>query len=414
MYQSSLKTLRIETAPAFIPLLAPHRFKGASGGRGACKSHFFAESLIEDCLMQHTRAACVREVQNSIKDSVKQLLEDKINNFGLENLFRITDTEIVGPNDSLIIFKGLQSHTATSIKSLEGFTRCWVEESQSISQRSLDMLTPTFRKDSELSFSWNPISEKDPVDRLFSENRDHPDFVHIKVTFRDNPWLPDELRRDMERDRIRDPDKYAHVWEGEYLLHSEARVFRNWKVESFESPKNARFYFGADWGFSVDPTVLVRCFIEGRTLFVDYEAWKVGCDIDYTPALFGGSDTRWANPQGWAGIPEAKKWRITADSSNPQAISYLKRAGFSVEPSIKGVGSVEEGIEFLKSYEIVIHPRCPHVIDEMRNYSWEIDKKTEEILPKLADKKNHTIDAIRYSIEDLRRSSYISDMSWVG
>lgn len=387
------RTLKIETAPAFIPLLQPKRFKGASGGRGACKSHFFAETLIEDCLVSHTRAACVREIQNSIKDSVKQLLEDKINTFRLEHLFKITDTEIVGPNDSLIIFKGLQSHTATSIKSLEGFTRCWIEEAQSISQRSLDMLTPTFRKDSELSFSWNPISPKDPVDRLFRENIDHPDFVHVKTTYKDNPWFPNELKRDMERDKVRDPDKYAHVWLGDYLLHSEARVFRNWKVREFDTPKRARFYFGADWGFSVDPTVLVRCFIEGRTLFVDYEAWKVGCDIDYTPALFAGSDPSgvWKNPLGWEGVPGAMKWSITADSSNPQAISYLQRQGFTIEPSIKGTGSVEEGIEFLKSYDIIVHPRCVHVIDELQNYSYEIDKRTEEILPKLADRKNHCI-----------------------
>jgi phage terminase large subunit len=238
--------------------------------------------------------------------------------------------------------------------------------------------------------------------------------VVVNATYWDNPWFPDVLREEMEYDKRRDPDRYAHVWLGEYQSASQARVFTNWRVEEFETPDNARFYFGADWGFSVDPTVLVRCFIEGRTLFVDYEAWKVGCDIDYTPALFAGSNDRWNNPFGFEGIPGAYRWNITADSSNPQAISYLQRHGFTVTPSIKGAGSVEEGIEFLKSYDIVVHPRCPHTIDELQNYSWEIDKRTEEILPKLADKKNHLIDSIRYSIEDARQSSYVSDLSWVG
>jgi phage terminase large subunit len=169
-------------------------------------------------------------------------------------------------------------------------------------------------------------------------------------------------------------------------------------------------------GFSIDPTVLVRCFISGRTLFVDHEAWKVGCDLDYTPALFAGSDPskRWNNPFSFEGIPGAFKWSITADSSNPQAISYLQRHGFTVAPSIKGAGSVEEGIEFLKSFDIVVHPRCPHTIDELQNYSWEIDKRTEEILPKLADKKNHVLDSVRYAIEDVRLNTYDESLNWVG
>jgi phage terminase large subunit len=120
------------------------------------------------------------------------------------------------------------------------------------------------------------------------------------------------------------------------------------------------------------------------------------------------------NPFGWPGIPGATVWPVTADSSNPQAISYLKRHGFRVEPSVKGTGSIEEGITFLKSYDIVVHPRCPHVIDEMSAYSYEIDKNTEEILPVLADKKNHTIDSLRYAVEGERRSTYDSSLSWVG
>lgn len=382
--------LQIQTPRVFLPLLKPARFKGAYGGRGGAKSHFFAEALVENILCEHTRAACVREVQNSIKDSVKQLLEDKINLFGVRDKFRITDTEITGPNDSLLIFRGLQSHTATSIKSLEGFNRCWVEEAQTISQRSLDLLIPTFRKGSELSFSWNPSKATDPIDRLFHENKDDPDFVSVYVTYADNPWFPEELRRDMERDKRRDPDKYAHIWLGHYQRNSEARVFRNWKIEEFETPADARFYYGADWGFSVDPTVLVRCFVNGRTLYVDQELYQVGCEIDRTPALFDKMDG-------------ASRWPIRADSARPETISYMQRHGYPrIVPANKGAGSVEDGIEFLKSYDIVVHPRCRHTADELTLYSWKTDKLTGEVLPVLEDKKNHVIDALRYAVELLR------------
>lgn len=394
-------TLRIETPRVFAPLLRPARYKGAHGGRGGAKSHFFAGLLIEECVSQHIRGACLREIQHSIKDSVKQLLEDKIRAYGVEDLFKVTDKEITGPNDSLIVFKGLQNYstgsgTATSIKSLEGFNRAFIEEAQTISQRSLDLATPTFRAPgAEMWFAWNPKKETDPVNRLFSENEGDPDFICVEVNYRDNPWFPDDLRKDMERDRRRDPDKYAHVWMGDFERHSESRVFRNWRIAEPDEvfPEAKRFYFGADWGFSTDPTALVRCFIVGRTLYVDYEAYKIGCEIDNTPALF---DT----------VPGARKWPITADSSRPETISYMRRHGFeNITHARKGKGSVEEGIEFLKTFDIVVHERCKHMADELSFYSYETDKKTDEVLPVLKDEKNHLIDALRYAVEPTRRAT---------
>lgn len=389
------RVLDIPTPRAFLPLLPPRPYKGAKGGRGGGKSYLFADLLIEECYSQHTRAACVREVQSSIKDSVKQLLEDRIRHYSLDADFKVTEREIVCPHtDSLIIFRGLQNHTSAGLKSLANFTRAWYEEAQSLSKRSMTTAVPTFREnDTEQWFSWNPDQEKDPVDTFFRENTGDPDFVCVTVNYPDNPWFPEKLRRDMERDRVRDPDKYGHIWLGGYRKNSEARVFRNWKVERFETPANAQFYAGADWGFSVDPTVLIRCFIVGRTLFVDREMWATGCEIDRTPALFDK-------------IPGARKLPITADSARPETISYMQRNGFPrIKSAIKGPGSVEEGIEFLKSYDIVVHPDCRHVADELTLYSYKVDKKTDEITSVLEDKTNHTIDALRYALESVRRRS---------
>ena len=413
-------TLQLDVPRAFVPLLEPRRYKGASGGRSAAKSHFFCELLIEDCLSEHVRAACIREVQNSLDDSVKQTLEDKIERMGVQSLFRVTNREIVGPNDSLIVFKGAKAHTVHSIRSLEGFNRCYVEQAEALSQKSVDDLIPTFRAPgSEMWFAWNPIDPSDPVDVFFADNVDDPDFIKIDVTYADNPWLPEESRRDMERMKRRDPEKYAHIWLGKYRTMSESRVFKNWQVKDFETTKDATFYFGEDWGYSIDPSVLSRCFIKGRKLYIDHEAYMVGCEIDYCPFLFGGmrdTELQELNPEAyaalkkknvqWRGIPGARKWPITADNARPETIAYMKRHGFPLmRPSIKGSGSLMEGVEFLQSYDIIIHPRCKHTIDEYTYYSFKTDPRTDEVIPVLEDKKNHVIDSDRYAIENIRRQS---------
>lgn len=390
------------TFPAFLPLLKPARYKGAYGGRGSGKSYFFVDLGIKySYLWAPFRMVCIREIQRSLDQSVKALFEERIVHYGLSDQFIIRDSWIETPGGGLIIFQGMQNHTAASIQSLSGYKVAFIEEGQSLSSRSLTMLTPTIRwedKDrgqySEIWASWNPYSNKDPIDQLFRGPDASDDSRCVKVNYYDNPLLPKVLRKEMEECRERDPDKYSHVWLGEYQRHSEARVFRNFVVEGFDTPPEARFFYGADWGFAKDPTVLVRCFIEGKKLFIDREAWKVGCEIDKTPDLFDSLDDK-----------EARKWIIRADSADPQNISYMKRHGYPrIIPSIKGTNSVQQGVEFLKSYDIIIHPRCRNVIDEFSSYSYEIDPKTEEVLPRLNDRKNHTIDAVRYAIEGVRRA----------
>lgn len=349
------------------------------------------------------RSVCIREIQRSLEQSAKRLLEDKIEALGVGDMFEVQRDRIHTPHGGLIIFQGMQNHTADSIKSLEGYDRAWVEEAQTLSQRSLDLLRPTIRTEgSEIWFSWNPKKASDPVDKFLREEPPESSTV-VQANYSDNPWFPSVLREEMEWDKKRDPDKYKHVWLGDYLGNSEARVFQNWKVADFETPENVeRFYLGADWGFSVDPTVLVRCYIDGRTLYVDHEAYKVGCEIDRTPDLF-------------AKIPDSMNWPITADSARPETIDYMRRHGFpKMQRSKKGKGSVHDGIEFLKSYDIMVHSRCKHTIDELSLYSYKTDKLTGEVLPVLEDDKNHVIDALRYAVESTRRAVKSTTTSAVG
>jgi phage terminase large subunit len=349
--------------------------------------------VVKRCLKEETFVVCVRENQKSLDQSVKKLIEDKIQDFGLGGHFRILNSHIEPAVGGRIIFQGMQNHTAESIKSLEGYDIAWVEEAQSLSQRSLDLLRPTIRKDgSELWFSWNPNLPTDPVDVLLRGEHPPPDAIVVQANYRDNPWLPDVLRAELEYDQRRDPDKFAHIWLGGYQRNSEARVFKNWRVEEFESPSNVEYRLGADFGFSTDPSCAVRCFVDGTRLYIDYEAWGLGVEIVNLPKLF-------------MSIPDAEKYWMTADSSRPDTISHLRKHGFPrIMPAVKGARSLEEGIEFLKGYDIIVHPRCQHTIDELTLYSFKVDKLTSLVTNELEDKDNHLIDSLRYANEGARRA----------
>lgn len=213
-----MATLDIPTAKIFRPLLEPARYKGAWGGRGSGKSHFFAEAAVERHIYKPgTRIVCVREVQRSLKESVKRLVEDKITRLGVGHLFRILNDSIVCPGDGLMLFQGMQDHTAESVKSLEGFDVAYVEEAQTMTSRSLEFLRPTIREPgSELWFSWNPRNASDPVDQLLRGLNPPPDSIVARTSYADNPFFPAVLEEERQHDRIHSPDRYAHIWEGEY------------------------------------------------------------------------------------------------------------------------------------------------------------------------------------------------------
>jgi len=290
-----LSVLQIPTPEVFEPLLHPARYKGAWGGRGSAKSHFFAGLWLEESISEKLDFVCLRETLKSLEFSVKKLLESKIEQHNAGAYFDVQDRRIKSKLGGVTIFEGMQNHTAESIKSLEGFDRAWFEEAQNASDSSLTLLRPTIRKpDSQLWFSWNPDLDTDPIDQLLRGENPPPGAIVVKANYMDNPMLPQVLRDEMEYDKRRDPDKYAHVWLGEYRRNSEARVFKNWTIEEFTRPDGTIHRLGADWGFSVDPSVLVRCDIEGNRLYVDYEAYMVGCEIVSLPELF-------------MSIPEAEK-----------------------------------------------------------------------------------------------------------
>lgn len=250
--------ISIQVPRKLRPLLDPVRYKGCYGGRGGAKSHFFAEQVVIRCFMSKTRVVCIREIQKSIRDSVRQLLVDKITKLGLLDHFRILEAEIRGPHGSLIVFVGMQSYNAANIKSLEGYDIAWVEEAQTLSPYSLEILRPTLRaKGSELWFSWNPRNKSDPVDAFFRKNPP-PDAIGVSINWRDNPWFPAVLRKEMEHDFATDPDNAEHVWNGAYgagkgailarWVHEAERAGRINDEAEFD-PNGAPVEISSDIGF---------------------------------------------------------------------------------------------------------------------------------------------------------------------
>lgn len=389
--------LKIQTAEVFEPLLAPARYKAAFGGRGSGKSRFFAGLLVEEQIFQPIDAICLREVQKSVELSVKRELEAAIVEMNAGGYFEIQDKRILAKNGGITIFDGMQNFNADNIKSLARFKRAWVEEASSLSQRSLDLLRPTLREDdSQLWFSWNPDKPTDAVDQFFRGENPPKDSIIVEANHTANPWFPRVLQEEMEHDRKgKDPAKFNWVWLGKYREAGDALVFKNWRVEEFDTEPGVILRFGADWGYAIDPSVLIRCYLVGRRLYVDYEAYQVGCENDLLPELF-------------MTVPEAEKWPVVADSSRPEHISYMRRHGFPrMSAAIKGANSVEEGISFLQSYEVIVHPRCKHTIDELSTYAYKIDSMTGKPVPILEDKNNHVIDALRYACEGARRATAV-------
>jgi len=404
-------------------LFRPDRYKVLYSGRGAAKSWSVARALL---LKAHTtprdkdglpfRILCAREIQTSIKDSVHALLKAQIVKLGLANHFKVTDTSIVSRvTGAEFIFKGLRSNI-NEVKSMEDIDICWVEEAQSVSKASWDVLGPTIRKPgSEIWVTFNPDEEKDDTYQRFII---HPsnDVVSVKMFWYENPWFTDELEKERMALKIKADENpelfaadYAHIWEGDCKQFSDAVVFKGrYDIISFDWKEvlkqhdveigNQRWFHGNDFGFANDPNYLSRTFITGsgseEELWIDAEVYGYGTEIDDLPALFDG---KVPNKKG---MDTARTWPIKADSSRPEIISYLARHGFNMTAAEKWPGSVEDGIAHLKMFKkIHVHAEnCPLAQTQMRLYSYKVDKNGD-ILPIILDKHNDSIDSWRYGLD---------------
>lgn len=381
-------TIDCKIPEIFKPLfLEPKRKNYLYGGRGSSKSHTVARYCVIRSLAKKEKILCTRELQKSIKESVHALLCRVIESMGLSALFEITlNTIVCKMTGSMFLFTGVKSNT-NEIKSMEGVTICWVEEAQAMSQMSLDVLVPTIREvGSIIIFTFNPFLDTDPV-YVEAMKGNSEDRLVIKANYQDNPFFPNVLRLEMEEDKRTDYDKYLWVWEGECKGLSAAQIFKGkFEVKEFTAPPDTYFYYGADWGFSQDPTAVTRSFVVGSELYIDYCAGGVGVDIeDIGEKIFDK-------------IPLLRQNTVYCDNSRPETISAMCRKGYNCLGAEKWQGSVEDGVAYLKSFsKIYIHPRCKAVIEEFQLYQYKTDEQTGEILREIKDKYNHYIDSLRYA-----------------
>lgn len=381
---------KVKIPEAFKPLWEPKRYKVYYGGRGAGKSWTFASVLLLLGVQKSTRILCAREVQHSMKESVHKLLADSAIRMGLNNFYQVKRDRIYGKNGTEFIFAGLK-HDPMQIKSLEGIDICWVEEAQKVSETSWDVLIPTIRKEgSEIWVSFNPDLSTDPTYQKFVIHQ-REDCLLRKVNYYDNPFFTGELLTELEYLKEEDYDHYMHIWEGECAESSEAQVYKGkYVVEDFETPSDVlEFYYGLDWGFAQDPTAIIRCYIRDRDLYIDYEDGGTQIELDETYRIIDS-------------IPESKRYTIRADCARPESISLVKRQGYKIEAAPKWAGSVQDGIEFIRSFrKIHIHTRCRETASEFAKYSYKVDRLTGDILPAVVDKWDHYLDALRYGLAPL-------------
>lgn len=391
-------------------LLADSFIKVAYGGRGSGKSYGIAAILVAKALESPRKILCARETQNSISDSSLGVIKRVISETGLDGMFHQTKHTLKCVNGSEFLFRGMQQ--PHRIKSIEDISIAWIDEADSISPESWKILLPTIRReDAEVWVSFNPQLKSDFVYQEFVL-KDSPLIAKQLVNYTDNPYISGTLREQIDLMRRDDYDKYEHIYLGHPIENDEAQIFKyKYKIVSkglFESdwndlddstrhclpkwhkPSDGIYRIGVDFGYSNDPTAIIRTWItDDNELVIDREIFKYGMELDEIPAAIRSID-------GW------EHALIYADSSRPETISYIntKLGGANtVRKAKKPKGSIIEGIERIKGFnQVYILSDLKHTIDEFKLYSFVKDKRSGEITNIPEDKNNHCIDSIRYAL----------------
>lgn len=398
------------------PLFSPHRYKGFYGGRGGGKSYAVATYILLRCLEKPTRVLCVREIQASIKESVHQLLSERINELGLTDRFEILETEIRGTNGSEIVFKGMRSTNSSAVKSMQGIDIVWVEEAQTLSQKSLDDLRPTIRKaGSQQIYVWNPRHKTDPVDVFFRGPAKNPDAIAVEVGWKDNPFLSPETVRDKNFDYIQDPIKAQHVWGGGYEVLTEGSYYGRDIVEAENEGRIGRVPYdreapvAAAWDLGVgDNTSIVvfqRVALEWHVLaYYENSGQALSHYVDWIKGLPYSVELHY--------LPhDAKQRELQTGKSRLQ---FFQERG--LRTSVVPNHNVEDGIHAVRMALPKVwidEERCERLLDCLRSYRSEFSDKLQTSKPQpLHDWASHGADAFRYMVMGAAASNINTKSDW--
>jgi phage terminase large subunit len=381
------------------PLFAPKRKKVAYGGRGSGKSWGFARALLVLAAQKPIRVLCAREVQKSIKDSVHRLLSDQIQAMGLGAFFDILETEIRGKNGSLFLFAGLAQHTVESIKSFEGCDVCWVEEAQTVTKRSWDILTPTIRKaGSEIWITFNPDMETDETYQRFVVHAAPEDFV-IQMNWDDNPWFGPELEMERQDTLRRDPDNYPNIWGGQPKRVSEGAIYRHEIERLYEDarvrlvPYDPLLKVHTVWDLGYADSMSIglwqRNGVEVRCIGHIEDSHRT---LDWYVAELEKLPYRWGNDF----IPHDGRARDFKTGKSTE--EHLRAMGR--RPIVLSMLPVEEGIKAARMMFPRVYfdkEKCAKLLEHLKRYQRVIDQKTREPGAPLHDEHSHSADMFRYA-----------------
>jgi phage terminase large subunit len=386
--------MKLKINPIYKGLFQKHRFKVIFGGRSSGKSYQAVEYLIIRSLSSSTRILCCREIQGSIRESVHKLICDTITRLKLGASFDITQYSIKCKNGSEFIFAGLYNNV-DSIKSMEGIDICHVEESANVSKNSWEILLPTIRKKgSEFVIVFNPKNKSDATYQMFVVHP-MPDSWILKVNYYENQYNSSEIINMANHCKETDVEAYDNIWLGNPLMHLHCAILADkldildFDLDSSDMIRHKTFY-GLDWGYSNDPTAYLRCHVLDNNLYIDFSGGSTGMELnDIGSKVLEDLPALGSNP-------------LYCDCAQPAMVSMLRADGISAKSAKKWIGSITDGIGVLRSFnKIIVHPRCANVIYEIENYSWKIDRNTNEILNVPEDKDNHWIDALRYALTQI-------------
>jgi len=357
------------------------------GGRFSLKSHTVARILLIRARQSRIRVACFREFQNSIADSSYQLLADLIKQYGLTD-FQLTNNSIVNTvNGSDFIFKGLWNNEQ-SIKSIEGIDIAWIEEAQTVSTKSIEVLTPTVRKDgSQIIYTYNRLLEDDPVhQRLVLDGR--PNTLVINVNYDialKYGMIPDVILNEINDDKEKRPNLFKHKWLGE-PNSLEVKIYKDWAIID-ELPHEARLErTGMDFGYSNDPSAIVDIYKYNGGFILDEVTFQKGLSNKQLADILRNKE------------PKAL---VIADSAEPKSIDEIKSYGVNILPCVKGRDSIVQGIQYVQDQRISITKRSLNIINEYKKYLWQTDKQGRVInVPEGGF--DHSLDAVRYGLDNFK------------
>jgi len=394
-----------------------------AGGRASGKTYIVALYLLLQAISKpKQKILCTRQFQESLKKSVGACLIIMIHSLGLRKYFKITNTEFVYiPNGSEFLFKGFDRNKDT-IKGYHGLTHVWIEEADSLTQESWDLLTPTVfrttksefslfseesynekqkKSDAQIVITMNPKYETDCLYKSFILAKKVPANSYIKVlNWYQNPFFNLSMHKERLYCLKNAPAIYNHIWEGELLQHSDSQVFKDkWFIQDFKEDEDAEKYYGIDFGF-VHPMAVIRCYIKDNCIYVTDEYKGVGVENHEIYDLCIQN------------IPGIAHGKVYGDSARPDIITTLKRQGLYIKPADKTSGDSKlsytaDAISTMRSYKIIVKPHCINMISNLQLFSFERDKRSEEIKDKLIKANDDFIDALKYAVwEVIKQKKY--------